>query len=56
MPEIRQFAVEMALGGQGSGTWNRIFVLRPPSLESRTEHGFPHSHSDGCCFVNIDEM
>jgi len=41
MPEIRQFAVEMALGGRSSGTWKRILILRPPSLESRTEHGFP---------------
>ena len=29
---------------------------QPPSLESRTERGFPHSHSDGCGFVKTDEM
>ena len=31
------------------------FFSRPPSLESRTERGFPHSHSDGCCcwLINV---
>jgi hypothetical protein len=26
MPEIRQFAMEMALGGRGGGTWNHILI------------------------------
>jgi hypothetical protein len=25
-------------------------------LESRRERGFPHFHSDGCCFVEIYKM
>src|SRR5215472_5269724 len=56
MPKIRQFAVEMALGGRSRDIWERRPPPRPPRLESRTERSFPHSHSDGRCRVKTDGM
>src|SRR5258707_12345936 len=40
------FAVEMTLGGTYNGILADDLPPVPPSLETRTRHGFPHFHSD----------
>ena len=44
---IRCFAVEMARRGRSGGITNLRFLVRPRRLETRTERGFPHFHSNG---------
>jgi len=46
-PRIRGFAVEMTLRERVRLAVRDEFLRRSRSLETRTEHGFPHSHSDG---------
>jgi hypothetical protein len=55
MLEIRQFAVEMALGGRGGGIWNRILISALRACKAAQNAAF-HIPSDGCCFVKLDEM
>ena len=47
MGRIRCFAVEMARQGRSGGITNLRFLVRPRRLETRTERGFPHFHSNG---------
>ena len=47
MGGIRCFAVEMARRGRSGGTTNLRCLVRPRRLETRTERGFPHFHSNG---------
>jgi hypothetical protein len=47
MGRIRCFAVEMARRGRSGGIANLRFLVRPRRLETRTERGFPHFHSNG---------
>jgi hypothetical protein len=45
--EYRQFAVEMTLRERVSFPFRGQFLHRSRSLETRTERGLPHCHSDG---------
>ena len=47
MGRIRCFAVEMARRGRSGEITNLRFLVRPRRLETRTERGFPHFHSNG---------
>jgi len=47
MGGIRCFAVEMARRGRSGGTTNLRCLVRPRRLETRTQRGFPHFHSNG---------
>jgi hypothetical protein len=46
--KIQGFAVEMTLRERIDRTLVTSSYPTPRSLETRTERGFPHSHSDGC--------
>jgi len=46
--KIEGFAVEMTLRERIDRTLVTSSYPTPRSLETRTERGFPHSHSDGC--------
>ena len=46
--KIQGFAVEMTLRERIDRTRVTSSYPTPRSLETRTERGFPHSHSDGC--------
>ena len=56
MPEIRTVRCGNGARRAGQGYVKPHSDPRPPSLESRTERGFPHSHSDGCCWVINGKM
>src|ERR1700724_26875 len=48
MPPNQGLAVEMTLRGRKSVILTRRSSRCPRSLETRTERGFPHFHSNGC--------
>src|ERR1700722_10468331 len=48
MPRNQGLAVEMTLRGRKSVILTRRSSRCPRSLETRTERGFPHFHSNGC--------
>src|SRR5450755_2815636 len=48
MPRNQGLAVEMTLRGRKSVILTARSSRCPRSLETRTERGFPHFHSNGC--------